>query len=494
MTVMMEGMRALFEAEYHSWQTFVFIMQPLVSRNLSGAWAGLGSRRKLSILSSTTCTTVDLTMNRLSPSSLSVRFVHTTSPVTKSPVHTPSSSSKKLLSRGVGLYGALGKGDLEDADCFEEIEMHGLRPLKVSAGWGHSAVLTECGEVLIFGRPFDFSVLLRLNVFREFLGGGVAKYASAMSRWFVNDKSSGLYASPIPISETTMGKKSNVHDVIDIVASAGLTVGLTKTGQVFALGLNRWGQCGVPSYRAMHHYSPVFLPLPPIAKIDVGLQHAVALSRTGKIFGWGKGNRGQLGDARDVGDKNEHPLRISIKEDVQDISLGFNHSAALTTNGEVLVWGKGMSNERKISKIGAEIYEDQNKPRKVKIPGNKNVVEICSSSFTLVARCEDGSVWALGLGEYDRIAVCDFIPVFAQDSDDQLVLTQDVLLRKGHERVSIIENDKVSQILVHGREAYVKDEFDNLRSARASFDYNAGERMVDLSIGWKHELTIIDCQ
>ena len=405
-----------------------------------------------------------------------------------------SSSAKRLMSRGVGLYGALGNGKLEDTDHFQEIDMHGLKPVKVSAGWGHSVVLTECGEVLVFGRPFDFSVLLRLNAFREFLGPGAARYASAMSRWLVNDKSSGLYANPIPISETMMDKTSctKVQDVIDVVASAGLTVGLTKTGQVFAFGLNRWGQCGVPSKKAMHHYSPVFLPLPPIAKIDVGLQHVIALSKTGKLFGWGKGNRGQLADARDVGDKNEHPLRISMKDEIQDISLGFNHSAALTADGEVLVWGKGMSNAKKTSNIGAEIYQDQDTPRKLKIPGNVKISEICSSSFSLVARCTDGSVWALGLGEYDRIAICDFIPVFAQDSDDQLVLNADALLRRGHQRVSIIENNRISQILIHNREAYVKDEFDNLQSASDSFNYDAGERMVDLSIGWKHELAIID--
>ena len=397
------------------------------------------------------------------------------------------------MSRGLGIYGALGKGDLEDSDCFKEIDMHGFKPLKVSTGWGHSVVLTECGEVFVFGRPFDFSVLLRLNVFREFLGSGVARYVSAMSRWFADDKTSGLYANPIPISEIMMDEYTAVHDVIDVAASAGLTVGLTKTGQVFSLGLNRWGQCGVPSKKAIHHYAPVFLPLPPISRIDVGLQHAVALSRTGKVFGWGKGNRGQIGNADDVGDKNEHPLRISINDDVQDISLGFNHSAALTVNGEVLVWGKGMSDSKKASNIGAEIYEDQNTPRKVKIPGNKKVQEICSSSFSLVARCVDGSVWALGLGEYDRIAICDFTPVFALDSDDQLVLSDDALLRKGHQRVSVIENDKIFQILVHNREAYVKDEFDNLRSARESINYDEGERIIDLSIGWKHELAIIDC-
>ena len=244
----------------------------------------------------------------------------------------------------------------------------------------------------------------------------------------------------------------------------------------------------------MHHYTPVFLPLPPIAKIDVGLQHCLALSRTGKLFGWGKGNRGQLTDTRNVGDKNDHPLRISMKTEIHDISLGFNHSAVLTVDGEVLVWGKGMSNiPKKTGSMAAEVYEDQFTPRKLEVPGDRKVFEICSSSFSLVARCYDGTVWAMGLGEYDRIALADFVPVFAYESDEQLLLEEDAILRKGHQRVTVAQSDgEVSQIIVHNREAYVKREFENLLMASNSVDASVGERVLDISIGWKHELMIVD--
>jgi alpha-tubulin suppressor-like RCC1 family protein len=71
----------------------------------------------------------------------------------------------KLLSRGTGLYGALGTGNLLDSTPFTVIDTKGMIPVKVSAGWGHSVVLTSCGHILICGRPYDFSILLRLNAF-----------------------------------------------------------------------------------------------------------------------------------------------------------------------------------------------------------------------------------------------------------------------------------------------------------------------------------------
>ena len=113
-----------------------------------------------------------------------------------------TSSSTELLSRGVGLYGALGNGELLDSDEFRVVNIQNFTPKKVSAGWGHSAVLTNCGKVLIFGRPFDFSTLLRLNAFREVGTASIARYASAMAQWFSSDiQSSGLFPSPMCLSD-----------------------------------------------------------------------------------------------------------------------------------------------------------------------------------------------------------------------------------------------------------------------------------------------------
>ena len=274
-----------------------------------------------------------------------------------------------------------------------------------------------------------------------------------------------------------------------------MTVGLTKGGAVFTFGLNRWGQCGVPSnHKSMHHYSLVYVPLPQIVKVDVGLQHCVALSTTGKVYGWGKGDRGQLGNSPEIFDKNESPIRIAVKDDLCDISLGFNHSAALSVGGNVYIWGKGMSEVSKSSR-GAEIYNDQMEPRKLSIPGNRRVVEICSSNFTLVARCEDGSLWAMGLGEHDRIAVPNFIPVLALEVDEQLILEDNhsSYLRRGHQRVSIVRanGQVIYQIILHNREAYVKDEFDNLLMAKAAVRIDSGDKLLDISTGWKHDLIIV---
>ena len=70
----------------------------------------------------------------------------------------------KLYSKGVGLFGALGLNSLKDySSSFQEVNISPHKAMKVSAGWAHSAVITDTKKLLIFGRPYEFNTLLRLE-------------------------------------------------------------------------------------------------------------------------------------------------------------------------------------------------------------------------------------------------------------------------------------------------------------------------------------------
>lgn len=88
---------------------------------------------------------------------------------------------------------------------------------------------------------------------------------------------------PVPIKADLNEKISSV------VCSAGLTLMLSESGNVYSLGLNRWGQCGmydpninskesllvIESKGLQHVYAPIHITtLPPsIIDVDAGLQH-----------------------------------------------------------------------------------------------------------------------------------------------------------------------------------------------------------------------------
>jgi alpha-tubulin suppressor-like RCC1 family protein len=68
------------------------------------------------------------------------------------------------------------------------------------------------------------------------------------------------------------------------------------------------------------------------------------------VFTWGKGNRGQLGNGDT--DSLSSPTRVKFGREFKDmvvsVCAGFNHTAALTANGSVYLWGKGMSERIKV--------------------------------------------------------------------------------------------------------------------------------------------------
>ena len=246
----------------------------------------------------------------------------------------------KLYSKGVGIFGALGNGALKDLKCFEEVSFEGMKPIRsISAGWGHSAVVTGDGELIIFGRPYDFQAIMRLNsLYNVFKPMG--RFVSNLTPLFGNN--SGVFDIPQLVSGVDAVEKACV--------SAGLTGILTVKGDVYMFGQNRWGQCGVDSKVSYHVYDPIKISLPaPVADLDIGLQHCIAVLTTGHVYTWGKGTKGQIGQG--TFDSSPMPVLISDKDvftaNVSAVSAGFNHSVALSRDGRVFVWGKGMSTELK---------------------------------------------------------------------------------------------------------------------------------------------------
>ncbi|KAH9254198.1 hypothetical protein BASA81_007787 [Batrachochytrium salamandrivorans] len=91
------------------------------------------------------------------------------------------------------------------------------------------------------------------------------------------------------------------HDLecVKVSASASLTLGMDKHGSAFALGTNRWGQCGVADFTGRGIYVPTPIHMAdgdkPVLDICAGSQFGVACDEDGDLFTWGKGEFGQLG-------------------------------------------------------------------------------------------------------------------------------------------------------------------------------------------------------
>lgn len=116
---------------------------------------------------------------------------------------------------------------------------------------------------------------------------------------------------------------------------------MTEQGEVYAWGFNDKFQCGLG-----HRYQqgrPELVKFPEgvkIVKVACGQQHSLALSSDGRVFAWGLGVFGQLGNGstRDLQRPKqiEGPLSSSR---VIGIACGSHHSLCVTEAGEVWTWG-----------------------------------------------------------------------------------------------------------------------------------------------------------
>ncbi|CAL1678627.1 unnamed protein product [Lasius platythorax] len=74
-----------------------------------------------------------------------------------------------------------------------------------------------------------------------------------------------------------------------------------------------------------------------IVKVACGLQHALALTDEGKLYAWGKNDRGQVGVNNNL--QFSTPAVVDIPELVLDIAAYDNLSVAVGSNRTVFVWG-----------------------------------------------------------------------------------------------------------------------------------------------------------
>ncbi|CAM9714355.1 unnamed protein product, partial [Ectocarpus fasciculatus] len=351
------------------------------------------------------------------------RALHATrSSLPSRPRHHHPSRKRALhvYTHGEGFLGALGHGDFSAREEALPVEALASRDLRcASAGWTHSAaVCRDTGEVLVWGRPFDLKQPLRINrIQRLFPFVVTAINALASPREVLpSPVSVPLVAKPAPAS-TSSTVSAAFHDTRplsprspppptpasslrakSVACSAALTVVLGEDGKVYCMGYNRWGQCG----QGPDNVFTVFEPLrvgggrafeeEEVVKLAVGFQQVLVLCESGRVFGWGKGLRGQLGVG---GEMMELPEEVELPGKVVDLRSGFSHAVAVLENGDVYTWGKMQGTEVKADGR-VPVYHDQLYPRKVDVGGGRAVEAFCSSFNTLL-RMEDGRVLMSGL-------------------------------------------------------------------------------------------------
>ena len=155
-----------------------------------------------------------------------------------------------------------------------------------------------------------------------------------------------------------------------VAVGQGFTCAVTVGGAANCWGDNSFGQLGNACVEPnVESPAPVKGLSTGVTAIAVGTAHACAI-QLGNVFCWGDNFRGQLGDGSNV--PRAEPVAVTaVLGTFQGLSLGADHSCALSTMGTVACWGDNSQGQ-----LGSGTINKGS--RHAKVAGLSNVLKLVS--------------------------------------------------------------------------------------------------------------------
>ncbi|XP_050205495.1 ultraviolet-B receptor UVR8 [Mercurialis annua] len=306
--------------------------------------------------------------DRLSPTQLStLDGVHIVSVVCGAD-HTIaySQSCSDVYSWGWGDFGRLGHGNSSDLFTPQPIkQLHGLKIKQIACGDSHCLAVTMEGLVQSWGRNQngqlglgtieDSLVPQKIQAFQgvriKMVAAG-AEHTAAISEdgdlygwgWGrygnlgLGDRKDRLVPEKVSLS--------NEEKMVMVACGWRHTISVSSSGGLYTYGWSKYGQLGHGDFA--DHLIPHQLEAlagSSISQISGGWRHTMAVTSDGKLYGWGWNKFGQVG----VGDNVDHCSPVQVKfpheQKVTRISCGWRHTLAVTENQNVFSWGRGTNGQ-----------------------------------------------------------------------------------------------------------------------------------------------------
>jgi uncharacterized repeat protein (TIGR02543 family) len=232
----------------------------------------------------------------------------------------------------------------------------------------------------IFENPLTVDSLSEIPISNDmtvYAKWGINTYSIEYNIQFNN----ALYNDDFPLEST--------DKVIQIVSSLYNSALLTAQGKVYVWGYNNDGQLGNGTTETI--YFPIQITSTfslsesdKIVQIELGFTHGAALSESGQLFLWGANWDSRLGDGTTI-ERNRAVnitgnFELGVDEVISKIILGSFHSAAITSEGRLFMWGN--------NQLGS-----------VGVGDDKLFVEIPIDISSLLGLAQDEKILQVSLGD-----------------------------------------------------------------------------------------------
>ncbi|TMX00184.1 hypothetical protein EJD97_001277 [Solanum chilense] len=273
-----------------------------------------------------------------------------------------SEALKQVYSWGWGDFGRLGHGNSSDLFTPQPIKaLHGIRIKQIACGDSHCLAVTMGGEVQSWGRNQNGQ-----------LGLGTTEDS------LVPRKIEAFKGIPVKM----------------VAAGAEHTAAVTEDGELYGWGWGRYGNLGlgdrndrlVPEKVSADVGEKMFI-------VACGWRHTICVSSSGALYTYGWSKYGQLGHGDFEDHLSPHKVQALHGSFTSQISGGWRHTMALTSDGKLYGWGWN-----KFGQVGVDDNCDHCSPVQVKFPHDQKVILIsCGWRHTLAAT-ERQNVFSWGRG------------------------------------------------------------------------------------------------
>ncbi|KAI3920336.1 hypothetical protein MKX01_000675 [Papaver californicum] len=208
--------------------------------------------------------------------------------------------------------------------------------------------------------------------------------------------------------------QDNDDSVCSISCGGAHTLFLSETGRVFATGLNDFGQLGISDKKA-YTFDPLEVSSLPdeVIQISAGYYHSAAVTVNGELYMWGKNSNGQLGLGKSANKIVYSPTRVDCLKGtrIKKIALGSEHSITITDDGAVLSWGAGgagrLGHGHQSGYLGFIRSSTEYTPRLIKTLEEIKIKSVSAGLLHSVCIGENGSLFLFGEKTVDKFGFGD---------------------------------------------------------------------------------------
>jgi len=325
-----------------------------------------------------------------------------------------------------------------------------------------------------------------------------AQDINLFAKWTINQFTIRYY--------TLQPKLNSEETILSTSFSTGHSSAITSEGRIFTWGDNLKGKLGNDT--TVNQYTPVDITSQfnlnsgeTVLSVSLGELHSAAVTSESRVFTWGYNYNSQLGD----GTTTDRYIPIDITsqfslnggETVISVTLGAHHSAALTSEGRLFIWGWNYYGQ-----LGNGSTTDQNTPTDItsqfSLTSNETIVSVSLGENHSSVITSEGRIFTWGynyngeLGDgttTDKYYPTDITSQFNLNSGETVISAY-----LGEEYSSAVTSE--ARIFTWGNNVFgqlgdgtTTDKFIPT-DITSQFSLNSGEAIISVSLGGDHSSVI----